>query len=504
MNDQHKSQSHPITKLSELRHKIRDLQTASILLTANSRSILQEKYDFEMLAENSSDIIVRLNQSMKVLFVNSLGIEILGINLTNYAGKTPAELNIKGNYHKLWNLHLRKTFITRQPTIFEAEFTNYKGRHFYYRARFIPEFSKDGAVQSVLCTIRNISEFKKAISDLRASEQRSNILLAAVPDLLIYLSNEGIYLDLHTNYPSLLYKNIEDCLGQHISQVLPFEVADKIMVALRLAATTGKLQIIEYQLTINNILYFFECRLIKFNAASVLGIVQNISELTRLKQELSRLDQLHLVGEMAASIGHEVRNPMTTVRGYLQLFCRKPEFTNYKDTFTIMIGELDRANAIISEFLSLSKSKALQLKEQNLNTIIRAIAPLIQSTATLSNKYLKLELELIPDLFLDDQEIRQLILNLTNNGLEAMLPDQVITIKTFMNKDKVVMAIQDMGTGIPSELMDKLGTPFFTTKEHGTGLGLTICYSIIARHKATVEVVTSPQGTTFLIIFDQG
>jgi len=194
---------------------------------------------------------------------------------------------------------------------------------------------------------------------------------------------------------------------------------------------------------------------------------------------------------------------MTTVRGYLQLFSQKPDFTSYKSTFNIMIEELDRANAIITEFLSLAKNKVVKLEDQNLNTIIKAIAPLIQSNATISNKYLKLDLDLIPDLLLDAQEIRQLILNLANNGLESMLPGQVITIKTFVKNDKVMMAIQDRGTGIPLELIDKLGSPFFTTKEHGTGLGLAICYSIVARHKATIEVVSSPQGTTFLIIFDQ-
>jgi len=195
---------------------------------------------------------------------------------------------------------------------------------------------------------------------------------------------------------------------------------------------------------------------------------------------------------------------MTTVRGYLQLFSYKPEFASYKETFNLMIEELDRANAIISEFLSLAKNKAIKFEQQNLNTIINAIAPLIQSNATISNKYLSLNLELIPDLLLDAQEIRQLILNLVHNGLEAMLPGQVITIKTFINNNNyVVMAIQDTGAGISPELMDKLGTPFFTTKELGTGLGLAICYSIAVRHKATIEVVTSAQGTTFLTIFNQ-
>ena len=206
---------------------------------------------------------------------------------------------------------------------------------------------------------------------------------------------------------------------------------------------------------------------------------------------------------MAASIGHEVRNPMTTVRGFLQLFSRKPEFASYKEHFALLIVELDRANGIISEFLSLAKNKPMKLEQQNLNTIINAISPLIRSNATISNKSLSLHLELIPDLLLDEHEIRQLILNLVRNGLESMPPDTTITIRTFTEDNSVVMAIEDAGSGIPPELIEKLGTPFFTTKDAGTGLGLAICYSIAARHKASIKVATSPSGTTFFIKFDQ-
>jgi len=490
MNDHHKSNEELIEELSTLRQEITELKS-------------YQEDECKMLAENSPDAIIRFNHSMEFLFANSIAIEKTGIPATTYIGKTPADLNLNGNYHPLWKMHIENIFINKQPSRFEAEFTNYKGQHFHYDAYLVPEFHKDGSVKSVLCTLHNMNELKKLTLALLASEKRNTRLLAAVPDLLIYLSNEGVYLDFHVTHPSLFYTTIKDCLGKTIFQVLPAEQADKIMSGITRAATSDKIQVVEYQLTIKKTLYVFESRIIKFNADSVLAIVRNISELTRLKQELSRLDQLHLVGEMAASIGHEIRNPMTTVRGYLQLFSHKPEFTKYNEPLTLMIEELDRANAIICEFLSLAKNKVVKLEQQNLNGIINTIAPLIQSTATISNKYLNLELEPIPDLLLDVQEIRQLILNLVNNGLESMLPDKAITIKTFMKNNKVVMAIQDMGAGIPTELMANLGTPFFTTKEHGTGLGLAICYSIIARHKATVEVVTSPQGTTFFILFDQ-
>ncbi|MDD2621239.1 MAG: ATP-binding protein, partial [Syntrophomonadaceae bacterium] len=105
------------------------------------------------------------------------------------------------------------------------------------------------------------------------------------------------------------------------------------------------------------------------------------------------------------------------------------------------------------------------------------------------------------DLFLDNKEIRQLILNLVNNGLEAMSSHGEVTIKTFWEEEKVVLAVQDQGQGVDHSLLDKIGTPFLTTKEQGTGLGLAVCYRIAEQHNAKIDLETSSNGTTFFVKF---
>jgi two-component system, sporulation sensor kinase E len=232
-----------------------------------------------------------------------------------------------------------------------------------------------------------------------------------------------------------------------------------------------------------------------------LSIIQDITEKVQYAKEMARLDRLNLVGEMAAGIGHEIRNPMTSVRGFLQIFYGRNEFTPYKQHLKLMIDELDRANAIITEFLSLAKNKVVDQTKQNLNHIIQALSPLITADGMVTDKYIDFELNDIPDIALDDKEIRQLILNLVRNGFEAMSPGDKMKIKTFREGQEVVLAVRDPGKGIEPDIMDKLGTPFFTTKDNGTGLGLAMCYSIAARHNAKIEVKTSPAGTTFLVKF---
>ncbi|MGC7873556.1 ATP-binding protein [Desulfosporosinus sp. SYSU MS00001] len=227
---------------------------------------------------------------------------------------------------------------------------------------------------------------------------------------------------------------------------------------------------------------------------------QEIVERKRAEIEMVRMDRLNLIGQMAASISHEVRNPMTTVKGFLQLLKSKQELKN-QEYFDLMIEELDRANSILTEFLSISKTKSTTLGICNINDIVNSTLPLIQADAQYNDTLLTLELNNVPYLQLNAQEIRQLLLNLVRNGFEAMESGGGLKITTYSTNGEVVLAVSDEGKGIEKSLIEKLGTPFFTTKEQGTGLGLAVCYGIVSRNNGRISVETSPKGTTFYVCF---
>jgi PAS domain S-box-containing protein len=229
--------------------------------------------------------------------------------------------------------------------------------------------------------------------------------------------------------------------------------------------------------------------------------VQEITERKLAEKEMARLSQLNLIGEMAAGIAHEIRNPMTTVRGFLQMLGGKNGQERYQEYFNLMIEELDRANSIISEYLSLAKNKALELKISNLKPVIETVFPLIQADAMMNDKNIYMELQDVPDLLMDEKEIRQLLLNLVHNGLQAMTARKILTIRLCRDGNEVVLAVHDEGKGINPEILDKIGTPFFTTKDTGTGLGLATCYSIATRHNAKINIETNSEGTTFFVRF---
>jgi two-component system, sporulation sensor kinase E len=231
-----------------------------------------------------------------------------------------------------------------------------------------------------------------------------------------------------------------------------------------------------------------------------------ITDITQRKEaeyferEISRLDRLNLVGELAASISHEIRNPLTTIRGFLQMLKSKEDSSD-KGYYDLMIEELDRANTIISDYLGMAKDKPLELRSCHLHEIIASLYPMILADARYSDKQVKLDLEDAPLVYVDEKEIRQLMLNLTRNGIEAMSPGGTLTIGTRSENDNALLFIRDEGPGFDQLLLNNLGTPFLTTKENGTGLGLAVCYRIAARHNANIKLDTGPQGTTFWVTF---
>lgn len=236
--------------------------------------------------------------------------------------------------------------------------------------------------------------------------------------------------------------------------------------------------------------------------AGAFVLCDDITEYRKLQSEMTRLDQMHTLGEIAAGLAHEIRNPMTTVNGFLQLLLKDKDFNDKKEYLEIMIEELNRANGIIGEFLNLARNKIVDLKAYPINQIIRSLAPLLQADAFLSDRTIVLKLGNVPDLLLDVKEIRQLIINLVRNALEATPRGGMVEIITRQENDFVLLSIKDQGKGIPEDMIEKLGTPFFSTKDNGTGLGLAICFGIIERHKARLDIDSNSSGTTFTVKFN--
>lgn len=487
----------------------RNLSENSQLIHLQYQKIIrQNQKEYKALVENLPLIVARVNKKSQHLYINPTIFNDTGIPPKDFIGKTFREIGLPNNFCILWEATFSYVFSTGKEAVFESDFINHQGEHYYYQCRIQPEYNQEGTIQSALYTLMNITDHKKLEARLYQQHQDFQAVLENTPDIIsridkamrITFINASVMKYIGFPPKNLINKTLDELIScdKDFLSFLKNNI-EKVFI-------TKKPNVFEYEYPGMHGTLYFHARIVpEFdNNGTVeyaLCTSRDITTYKNLTTEMARLDRLNLVGEMAASIGHEVRNPMTTVRGFLQMMSLKKENMKNTDFFKIMIEELDRANSIISEFLSLAKDKSVHLQEANLNAIIKTLMPLMQANAIVDNKYIHHDLNEIPNLPLDEKEIRQLILNLVNNGLDAMKSGGNIHIKTFSYDDTVALAIQDEGHGISKDIMEKIGTPFFTTKETGTGLGLAVCYSIANRHNATIQPITSPNGTTFYILF---
>jgi signal transduction histidine kinase len=335
--------------------------------------------------------------------------------------------------------------------------------------------------------------------ELAAANEKVTNVIESITDGFFALSKEWefIYLNKHQYLPQR--KTAKEVIGKNIWEVFP-EIVDTVIHREFHRAMSERIPVhFEIHSTYDD--YWHEAVAYPYDEG-ICCLFKDITEKKKYEKELRRLSNLDLIGQMAAGISHEIRNPMTTVRGFLQLLKKEDEFEEHNYYFNIMIEELDRANSIISEFLSMGNTRTSDLQMLDLNSIIHDITPLIKIDSFNQNQLIQFDTKDIPELLLNRNEIRQLIINLYRNGLEAMSKGKTLTISTY-NEDEnfVVLAVRDQGEGIRPEVLEKLGTPFYTTKDNGTGLGLGICYAIAARHNAKIEIQTGSKGTTFFIKF---
>lgn len=338
----------------------------------------------------------------------------------------------------------------------------------------------------------------------RSAEQRFSTLFHTNSSMMAVLNPSGTYFDVNNSFARTFGLPPQDIIGKDISDINLGDGGN--MAHLLKKLTKGQSQIrneeIHYKSISGRITAYLSADIIDFGMNKyILFTLTDITEKRNLEKEIKRLDHLNLVGQMAASIGHEIRNPLTTVRGYLQVMQRRSSDLVFKETISLMIKELDHANNIITEFLTLAKNKRSQFEQQDINELIRNLYPLIKANAMANDRDIKLELGSVTKVDLDPDEIRQVILNLVQNAIEATTQGGEIMIRTYLDKDDVILSVENNGKQIPQEILDKLGTPFFTTKEMGTGLGLAVCYSIVARHNGKVNVKSDNNLTKFGISF---
>ena len=229
-----------------------------------------------------------------------------------------------------------------------------------------------------------------------------------------------------------------------------------------------------------------------------LTVFRDITDKLKMEEQLKKSDTLNVVGELAAGIAHEIRNPMTALKGFIQLLegSMKGEYDNY---FQVITSELQRIETIITDFLILAKPQAVSYQIKQVNTVLSETLDLLSAQAAMLNIQFDIKYGELPLVHCEANQLKQVFINLIKNAIEAMPDGGIIEVSTELFFDNhILVSIQDHGIGIPKSVLKKLGEPFYTTKEKGTGLGLMVTYKIIEEHEGWIEVNSKEgEGTLF-------
>ena len=235
----------------------------------------------------------------------------------------------------------------------------------------------------------------------------------------------------------------------------------------------------------------------------VIGVFRSVEEIKQIEKSAIRAKNLESLGALSAGMAHELRNPLTSIKGYAQYIkIELGESSALNEDISIVIDEVDRLNTIINRFLDFASPKELNIEMCNINEVLNLVVKLISKEMLPDNIDIILDKSNVPAIPFDFEQIQQVILNIAMNAIQAMPNGGILTIHSIFLEASNIMEVtlQDTGIGISEGNQEKIFEPFFTTKNKGTGLGLAICSIIVENHKGVIEVLSTPAiGTKFTI-----
>ncbi len=338
----------------------------------------------------------------------------------------------------------------------------------------------------------------KAFSDNLVENMPIGLVATDTNDMVISF-NQAAEKILHTSSSQVLGRKLSAALPPELTQVIKKakDSPEPVDVELSVTIREGKTVPVEVTAT-----------LLRYEKGLLLGYVALLRDLTQirhLEEEVVRSQRLASIGRLAAGVAHEIRNPLSSIKGFATYFKeRYKDVPGDKETADIMIQEVDRLNRVISQLLEFASPTRIQKSPVKIVPLIQESVKLIESDAKRKGIILKLNIEeedpIIPA---DPDKLKQVLLNLYLNAIEAMDKGGklIIRVGTDFNKNSMFIKISDTGHGIKHEDLPHIFDPYFTTKSSGTGLGLAIAHKIIESHGGEIRVISNHRQGTEVTIF---
>ncbi|QPC45740.1 CheR family methyltransferase [Mangrovibacillus cuniculi] len=372
----------------------------------------------------------------------------------------------------------------------------------WYQIKMMPYRTGENKIDGVVLTFTDITQLKSMNNELSVSMQAlenapSNIVLTDFMGRIEYINEKFTYL---VDQPK------EVILGKKLKEVYQDFIQVQQFDDVWRKARAGEKITTEWIYKKENNQEFWErvtfipVENSEGDVAEILRIGEEITEYKQSEKRLIQSEMLSAVGQLAAGIAHEIRNPLTSLRGFLQLMQQSKTYNeSYAD---VMMSEFIRLESIITELMVLGKPRSSDKKMVSIHKLLNEVCLVLDSQALMSNSTIERAF-VDEDVFVlgIDHELKQVFINLIKNAIEAMgSKGGVMTVSTNSLEDYIEIVVQDNGVGMPPELIERLGEPFLTTKEKGTGLGLMMTKNLIHYHEGSLVFVSEEgKGTTATI-----
>lgn len=364
-------------------------------------------------------------------------------------------------------------------------------------------------------TRENLDRWHEAVNHLSSSldlfENKHKIILDTIPIAVTTVNRDGVITFVNKKMEELFGLRAEDTLGRKYIDVLcgGIKKSDdgKYTCLAMETLETGKVFTGVEKEYHGGLVFRLSTSIVRDkeeNISEVIVSIQDITQSKHLEQAVMRNEKLAAIGSMAAGIAHEIRNPLTSVRGFIQLLQSELVKSNKKEYVDIMLEEIDRANSVLKDFLGFAKPTCPKRKPLAVYDLLEEIRLLTEGEALLREINMEFTCpEGLPDIYVDKDQLKQVLLNILKNAFDAVEAHGWVRVAAQWDQasGKVSITVEDDGIGMDPQTVTRIFDPFFTTKESGTGLGMAVTYQIIKNHEGEIKVKSSQgTGTVFTVI----
>lgn len=467
------------------------------------RQLQDSERKYRLLAEHSLDTIARVNPFGVFTYVTPSSVSLLGYEPEELVDASVVDLIHPDDIPALHEEFRRNGSKTERRSVFRAR--TKAGDYVWIEARTKNVRSeRSGRTIEFITVLRDVTERVQAEHELAASEERYRLLVEHSPDAIlvsvdlrfVYVNETAVELFGAESKEQLL--RIDPLTLVHPDYLEHGLERRRLVDEGRRVAELAESKYVRLDGSVIDV----EVKSIPTlfgGAPAVHTILQDVTDRKQTQELMQLSGKLTAAGQLAAGIAHEIRNPLTSLKGFLRLIQRgahdKPMY------FRIMDEELHRVETILEELLLLAKPNVATMAEVPMGAVLGGVVSLLETQARLKNIEFAVRLPEEPMLVHGDKNhLKQVFINAVKNAVEAMPDGGRIAIEAEAADGNAEIRVTDEGIGIPPEHLALIGRPFFTTKEYGSGLGLNVSFTIVKQHGGTIHLESEPgQGTTLTV-----